>query len=72
METLASELAEALALKDRMKAGEVAGDELEVSALVYYLELDQGAETLRRLNLSGSTTTTLVISTMLSKTCNRL
>jgi hypothetical protein len=30
METLASELAEALALKDRMKAGEIAGDDLDV------------------------------------------
>jgi len=44
METLASELAEALALKDRMKAGEVAGDELEVRALVSSLELDQRAD----------------------------
>jgi len=31
METLASELAEALALKERLKSGEVAGDELDVS-----------------------------------------
>jgi hypothetical protein len=31
METLASDLAEALALKERMKSGEVAGDELDVS-----------------------------------------
>ena len=30
METLASDLAEALALKERMKAGEIAGDDLDV------------------------------------------
>ena len=33
METLASELAEALALKERMKSGEIAGDELDVSLI---------------------------------------
>jgi hypothetical protein len=71
METLASELAEALALKDRMKAGEAAGDELEVNTLILSLDLEQGADTLRRLNLNGSITTTSVISTMPSKTCNR-
>ena len=31
METLASELAEALTLKEKIKAGEIAGDELDVS-----------------------------------------
>lgn len=35
METLASELAEALALKERLKAGQIVGDELEVGLVSY-------------------------------------